>query len=479
MSTENKVLLDEILFNYPVRKSYSRIADELVHVYNLRKELWEGIGENLREGYTFTEEVELPEEFLGLAGMSGLTDVLIGAEVRGTGRDAFGTEENHYHDIPSSGTWRLSFRPGAIIGAAQRSTSLDRDSDAVCCFGYGKSYEPTALVIALDPHIAVLEPVDPYGERRVGFQLVYADESGIHAYGACYFKGGSYLSYGKANRLVRNFALQAMGMGTGREGENNEALSVLDRISGMSPLLWMNNRSESELAEEGSSPYSGDDIFVEYESPWEPIPGGENYDNDEDYICVVEDSYDDRRVEGLFFDTGIEGITRPFRAPDIQEILRDEEKTPLVSVWRVCGCCGKELTRSDRDEGRFYDPSGMGISKILCEDPKCLITTMIQESTDSTKDGKSVVLYGRLFDLPEVPEEKPEEEPSPVVPAGEQAMEDLIREREVIRMAMEDGFISESEASRLTENLNNGLLALDELIEELGSTSSEVACVAA
>lgn len=332
------------ILNYPIRPEYAEVCgDELLEVESLRREHWAKVG--AYEGLTLRPSVILPEDAAqAIADMPEGLDIFLNVSVPREIKQLF---------TAAGESWRLSFRAGAIIGASMHDENMHRGSCA--CFGYECEFEGTALNMALDPAIAVLERVDASGARKDGFQFVVLTETGVHAYGGMY--SGSRIDSKAASALAFHLAecLRNKRQKCNYAELNNRAIDKLAPIMRRAEN-WVGNAVDV-YAENGAACEGLPVMRVLARScdcpafhglrglaAWRPLSG-------------ISLAYTETVYNGGFWATNAPAPERPYDEDDINAWLRE-----LGIGGEVCPCCGEVINNDYAISGDDY---GM-VDKVYC-----------------------------------------------------------------------------------------------------------------
>lgn len=330
------------LFNYPIRSEYAEVCGaELLEVEALRASHWAKVG--AYEGLTLRPSVILPEDAARVIadmpeGLASVLNVSIPREIK----QLF---------TAAGESWRLSFRAGAIMGASMHDENIHRGSCA--CFGFDCEYEGTALNMALDPALAVLERVDASGARKDGFQFIVLTETGVHAYGGMY--SGSRIDSKAASALAFHLAeyLRGKRQGCFYAELNNRAIDKLAPIMHRSEN-WAGCASDVYADNGAACEGEGVRAFMERRAydvkcpafhglrglaAWRPLNG-------------VSSAYTETVYNGGFWATNAPAPERPYNEDAINAWLAE-----LGIGGGICPCCGEVISNDYAVSGDDY---GMG-----------------------------------------------------------------------------------------------------------------------
>ena len=368
-------MMERHLLAYPVRDSWASAFDELERVHSQRVALWGSIG--AREGMLLRDEVVLPRE---------LVDSINGGALR-TMSHYFSlqmTRDNRRKYLSGgSGCWRLSFRPGAIIGAAQRYDYTNLMSCACACFGYEQQYEGTAGQMVFDPQLAVLERVNEDGERVTGFQFVVLTETGIHAYGGC------YIGYDVDSRAASALALKLSNFLLGNCGcdyatENNSALADLCEYIAATTGSCFNLKTMEASSRPVGSEVRG--VALSYEdaiqSEFDTCARWSHIEN-------VANAYGETTYKGGFWCTGVPAV--PFVRLLGSEVSALLEAVGVCEDGYRCEHCGCWVSE---DEAYCGDDWGLSCDSVYCS-CDCVAEAQ-RDAADSILDGIALI-DGELY----------------------------------------------------------------------------------
>ncbi|MCL2806651.1 MAG: hypothetical protein FWD27_00580 [Coriobacteriia bacterium] len=396
----------EILRSYDVRTTYSKVFAELDEVYVKREELWGYAGFEHGTIYNippFISELEKNEIMEIDEDTPKRSNSMF--EVRMVAADKLIVKLE-------TKSYRLNFHPGAIISAAQKAGSSigSERSGSVCCFGYEKEYEGTALQLAFDPHIAVLEPLDNEGRKKTGFQMLFLGTTGLHAYGNLY-RGNGHCIDRMSTELIRDISMIELSVKDPDNHLDVDVATALCRITSMANAWTVHLATclhQRTDITPGQLVCCDEDVFDLEE--WTPLAGrnksshwdeyGEQIENEHDSIFMC---YMDSRISG----TGnwkAKEIYRPFSTREVHELV---EKTHLFSSWKKCPNCGEILTRKDREEVRYTIGESLGLEGIYCS-LQCAIESAHYHCTKSMAVGDETVslVNGKMVIIPAVAERR-------------------------------------------------------------------------
>lgn len=354
-----------LLTNYPVKKEWEYLLPELEKVYEERLKHWSQIGAEHGFMLNATGRISEDEEKKIEAAWNIVSSNMF----------TLGVKKEFRRKIEGMGIWRLNMHPGALISAAQKNGSM---TESCACLGVNQIYEGTAAQIAFDPNIAVLEPIDDVtGKKKIGFQFVVLDSTGLHAYGGCYTgsDSGSIASIELATRLAEAL------VGENNEEEatrNNEAASKLyDVIKNTSECLYPKERmmmtvTKNEFGIEiNKSPSNG---YAE----WEPMDG-------------ITRAYEEQVIDSAFFDAGQNTASLVYNEWDVSEMIMD---AGIIKRQAECEKCGESCNEEDMIDGEEY---GLGEYNYYCS-LTCVREAMIDAADQRIEN--VVLIGGEMYELP-------------------------------------------------------------------------------